>query len=62
MKKALNKGRNDFHSSSDAGNQIIVNFVWGIEGLDRDGVDYFDPEDMGKPIPDNSFDLSIEAN
>ena len=35
--------------------------VWGIDSIDRDGTNHWDPEDLGTVIWDNDFDLSDQA-
>jgi hypothetical protein len=38
-----------------------MNLMWGVEGMDHKGVDYFDAEQRGKLVWDVSFDLAEPA-
>ena len=31
--------------------------VWGIKGINKDGTDHWDPNDIGEPIWDDNFNL-----
>ena len=48
---------NRFHSGEND-NLLNINMVWGIDSIDRDGTNHWDPEDLGTVIWDNDFDLS----
>ena len=49
--------KDDMHKSADA-NALIVYLVWGIDKLDRNGLDRWDSTDIGKNVYDTSFDVS----
>ena len=51
----------DFHRTAEA-ESLTVYLVWGISKLNRDGVDRWDPTDIGKIVYDDDFDMSSEAN
>ena len=48
---------NAFHDG-DQGQSIVVDIMWGISGINKTGVDFFNASDIGKPIWDPNFDMS----
>lgn len=48
--------RNDFGATD--GHNIYVNFIWGLNGINKDEVSYFDPRYAGEPSFDEEFDLT----
>lgn len=48
--------RNDFPSFDDSVN-VNVQVVWGLSGIDRDGISRYNFDDVGEPILDESFSL-----
>ena len=59
--QALNKMANDFHEG-ETGSAIFVDIMWGVDGIDKDGVDFFNASDIGKAIWDEDFDMSPYEN
>jgi len=57
VKQAFNKLLYEFNDG-DQGQSIIVEFVWGTNGINKTGVDHFNASDIGKPIWDDNFDIS----
>ena len=41
---------------------IKVHLMFGLKGIDKDGLDQWDPNELGKLEYDNDFDLSTTAN
>lgn len=41
-------------------NKPDVEFYWGAKGIDKEGVNQWDPEEIGKTIWDDEFDPSSE--
>jgi hypothetical protein len=42
--------------------ELNVNVFWGVKGINKEQVDYWDPSDMGEAQLDDQFDLSyLEA-
>ena len=41
---------------------IFVKLSWGVEGLDREEVDLWDPSKIGELIWDESFTVTPESN
>jgi hypothetical protein len=54
---AFSKVTNDFNEGTQ-GQSIIVDIMWGVVGIDKEGVDFFNASDVGKAIWDYEFDLS----
>jgi len=59
MHVALKKMRAEF---STDGKAVEVFIIWGLSGLDKDNVGFFDADDAGKIEFDTEFDLSTEVN
>jgi protein dispatched 1 len=53
--------RYDYHTG-EYDNTIQVNFIWGIEDVDKSGVNRWDASNLGTIEWDNNFDMSSEAN
>ena len=53
---------NDFPSSEEAKDRIVVNINWGIKDLDREDTSAWDPESLGTLIWDDSFNLAPAKN
>ena len=51
----------EFTKSKDDG-QLAVSFVWGLQGINKDNVNKYDPTDLGKLIWDDKFDITEENN
>mmetsp|Transcript_25152 Transcript_25152/g.32682 ORF Transcript_25152/g.32682 Transcript_25152/m.32682 type:complete len:932 (-) Transcript_25152:127-2922(-) len=47
---------------SEYSDQVTVDLVWGVSGIDRSGTDPFQPEDIGTVIWDDNFTLLPEEN
>lgn len=50
-----------FHDG-DQGQSIVVDFIWGTNGLNKTGVDFYNASQIGTVIWDEEFDLSPAAN
>lgn len=48
--------QNDFPSFDDSDN-VNVAVMWGVSGIDREGISRYNFEDVGKPILDDDFSL-----
>jgi len=59
--KAADLAEDQFFSG-DSDLALRIEFVWGVEGLDKDGVSMWDPQNLGSVIWDKCMDLSREAN
>ena len=46
------------HCRSDNACVVKARLVWGIAGMNRDGTDPSDSDDVGKAAYDDSFDLT----
>lgn len=46
-----------FHDG-DQGQSIVVDLMWGVQGINKTGVDFFNASDIGTPIWDDAFDMS----
>ena len=58
---SLDLAVNVFYSGeTDRGMSITM--FWGVDGVDKQEVNQWDPEDLGTIIWDNSFDLSPSGN
>lgn len=53
--------KNDYHSALNTGN-IEVYIIWGLKGLDRSDTGKWEPDNLGKIIYDDSFNLAPVAN
>jgi hypothetical protein len=42
-------------------NNVVVRFVYGIEGVDRSDVEYYDQNNLGQVKWDTTFNLNLEA-
>ena len=51
----------EFHAALNTG-KIEVSFIWGIKRLDRSGIGRWEPENRGKLVYDEEFNLAPEAN
>ncbi|KAJ6228852.1 protein dispatched-related [Anaeramoeba flamelloides] len=54
LMKAMNIEREEMHASSSISS---ANYVWGIAGIDRSGVDPLEPTNLGKVIYDKQFSI-----
>lgn len=61
MYKAFARLVFDFHDG-DQGQSIVVDFIWGTDGLNKTGVDYYNASQIGSVIWDDQFDLSPPEN
>ena len=41
---------------------IVVDIMWGLKGINKTKVDYYNASDIGEPIWDKDFDLSPSSN
>lgn len=48
----------DSFSAAQESGLVYVITIWGVNGVNRDGSNYWDPEDYGKVKWDNNFDIS----
>lgn len=48
-------------SLTDQDQRVIVYVTWGVEGINRNGTDPYDPSQRGTPIFHKSFDVSSPA-
>ena len=55
------ESRNEFFQS-DRDLAVKVRFVWGVTDIDREGTTKWDPEDIGKPIWDQTFDPNHKSS
>ena len=60
LQQASILGREAFPSFDDS-NNLVVNVVWGVEGIDRKGISRYNTEDAGVPILDDMFSLKTAA-
>ena len=51
---------NNKYYQSEGDPAVKVRFVWGVEGIDQDGVVIWDPEDIGQPIWDDEFSTNTK--
>ncbi|CAI2362894.1 unnamed protein product [Moneuplotes crassus] len=59
--KLTNSLRNDYNTGEND-NTIQISFVWGVKGINKDGVSSWDAADRGKIIWDDTFDMSSPTN
>lgn len=52
----------NFSSTSSLKEAIVIKLNWGVEGLNRENVGLWDPEDLGEIIWDDSFTVAPKAN
>ena len=52
---------NEFTNSKDD-EQLMVNILWGLKGINKEGIDKYDTSDLGKLIWDDNFDITEEHN
>jgi len=52
----------NFSSTSSLKEAIVIKLNWGVEGLDRENVGLWDPEDLGEIVWDNSFTVAPKEN
>tara|TARA_B110000285_G_C15003175_1_gene552469 strand:+ start:288 stop:695 length:408 start_codon:yes stop_codon:yes gene_type:complete len=45
-------------NEGDQAQTIVVDVMWGVEGINKTNVDYFNASDIGRAIWDKEFDLS----
>jgi hypothetical protein len=45
-------------NEGDQGQSIIVDFMWGVDGINKTGVDRFNASQIGTAIWDDDFDMS----
>lgn len=41
---------------------ITVDVMWGIDGINKTGVDFFNASQIGTPIWDEEFDITLDNN
>ena len=51
------KAQNGFNSGEN-GQSIIVDIMWGINGINRTGTDRFNASQIGTALWDDNFDMS----
>ena len=61
LRRAFDRLVFDFHDGDQA-QSIVVDFVWGTDGLNKTGVDYYNASQIGSVIWDDQFDLSPPEN
>jgi hypothetical protein len=61
LKKLQNSLRNDYHTGEND-DSIKVSFVWGVKGVDKNGVGKWDSANRGTVKWDTDFDLAPEVN
>ena len=52
----------NFSSTSSLKESLVIRVNWGVAGLDRSGVDKWDPKNKGVLIWDDTFTVSPKAN
>ena len=57
IQKCLDYTDKFYKGPQDANVPIYI--TWGLTGLDQEGTDYWDPDDIGHPIWDSHFDLNL---
>lgn len=59
--EAISLARDTFYTgASDV--SIKVKFFWGIDSIDKENIDSWDPAALGEIVWDYSFDLSPKEN
>ena len=53
--------RFEFHSGG-SGTEFIVEFMWGLSGIDRSGTNRWTSSDIGSAVYDDDFNLATQAN
>lgn len=46
-------------NEGDQAQTIVVDIMWGVEGINKTNVDYFNASDIGRATWDKEFDLSL---
>ena len=44
------------------GQSIVIDLMWGLTGVDKSVVTYYNASDLGEPIWDNEFDMTPTEN
>jgi predicted RND superfamily exporter protein len=61
LSKLVDSLRNDYHTGEND-DTIKVSMIWGIKGLDRNGVGTWEADNRGTIVWDSDFDMSSTAN
>ena len=59
--QALDKTMQEFNDGQYA-QTIVVDIMWGVENINKTGVDFFNASDIGTAIWDNEFEMSSEES
>lgn len=57
LQVSFNKIVNDFNEG-DQGQSIVVDIMWGVNGINKTGVDFYNASQIGQAIWDDGFDMS----
>lgn len=57
LRKLIDSLRNDYHTGGND-DTINISIIWGIDGVNRGGIDRWDADNRGKIIWDSNFDMS----
>jgi len=52
----------DGFNDGDYAQTIVVDIMWGLEGINKTGVDFFNASDLGEAIWDTSFEMSAASS
>lgn len=52
----------DGFNDGDYAQTIVVDIMWGLEAINKTGVDFFNASDFGEAIWDTSFDMSAASS
>ena len=44
------------------GQSIVIDLMWGLTGIDKSNVVYYNASDLGEPIWDDEFDMTPSEN
>ena len=57
LTQSFDKVMNEFNEG-DQGQSIVVDIMWGLHGINKTGVDFFNASEIGAAIWDKNFDMS----
>jgi hypothetical protein len=59
---ATEKVLTGFNENEMTSQTIVVDVMWGLEGISKEGVDYYNASDIGTVIWDDDFDVALAEN